>query len=120
MKKSILFLAVLCIAWNAWAIDFVDNGIYYKQIGNGTNVEVTSNPGKYSGAITIPATVTYSAVTYAVKKIGSSAFSSCTGLASISIPNSVTEIGSSAFSGCTNLSSIPIPNSVTSIESGAF
>ena len=36
------------------------------------------------------------------------------------IPSSVTSIGSSAFSGCSGLTSISIPSSVTSIGSGAF
>ena len=55
-----------------------------------------------------------------VKSIGSSAFSNCSGLTSITIPNSVTSIGSYAFSGCSGLTSITIPNSVTSIGSSAF
>ena len=48
------------------------------------------------------------------------AFSNCTGLTSIVIPNSVTSIGGSAFSGCTGLTSIVIPNSVTTIDYAAF
>ena len=55
-----------------------------------------------------------------VTSIGISAFSSCTGLTSITIPNNVTSIGSSAFSSCTGLTSITIPNDVTSISSSAF
>ena len=48
------------------------------------------------------------------------AFDDCTGLTSITIPNSVTEIGIYAFSSCTGLTSIVIPNSVTSIANYAF
>ena len=47
-------------------------------------------------------------------------FSWCTGLTSVTIPNSVTSIGYSAFNGCTGLTSITIPNSVTSIGGFAF
>ena len=44
----------------------------------------------------------------------------CTGLTSITIPNSVTSIGDYAFDGCSGLSSVTIPNSVTIIGQGAF
>ena len=49
--------------------------------------------------------------------IGQSAFSGCTSLTSIDIPNGVTSIGSSAFTNCTSITSIDIPSGVTSIGS---
>ena len=52
--------------------------------------------------------------------IGNSAFSGCSGLTSINIPDGVTSIGREAFYGCSSLTSINIPNSVTSIGSQAF
>ena len=54
------------------------------------------------------------------KYINSSAFSGCTELASITIPNSVTSIGGYAFYNCSSLTTVTIPNSVTRIGSGAF
>ena len=52
--------------------------------------------------------------------IANSAFESCSGLTSISIPNTMTDIGNNAFYNCQKLLSITIPNSVTSIGDGAF
>ena len=52
--------------------------------------------------------------------IGNRAFYECSGLTSVTIPNSVTSIGVGAFQECSGLTSVTIPNSVTSIEVGAF
>ena len=52
--------------------------------------------------------------------IGDEAFYGCSGLTSVTIPNSVTSIGDEAFYGCSGLTSVTIPDSVTSIGSSAF
>ena len=68
-----------------------------------------------------------STIPNSVTSIGISAFSGCSGLTSVSIPNSsitipnsVTSIGYEAFYGCSGLTSVSIPNSVTSIGDEAF
>ena len=55
-----------------------------------------------------------------LKTINNSAFSGCSTLSSIMIPNSVTSIGSSAFKNCSGLNSITIPGGVTSISNDVF
>ena len=72
------------------------------------------------GEVVIPETVaSYSGEIYSVTSIRKYAFYACSGLTSITIPNSVASIGESAFRGCSGLTSIAIP-SVTSIEGVTF
>lgn len=55
-----------------------------------------------------------------IKSIADRAFSDCTNLTSVCIPQSVTRIGNYAFANCIRLQTIYIPKNVDKIGKGAF
>ena len=59
-----------------------------------------------NGDVVIPSSVEYNGTTYSVTSIGLGAFRGCSGLTSVTIPNSVTFIGKSAFYGCSSLTTL--------------
>ena len=119
MKRTLLFiLAFLPMLASADAIEI--DGIYYNLDSEAKTAEVTSRPNQYKGDVAIPESITYDDVVYSVTYIGQYAFSGCSGMTSITIPNSVTYIGSYAFHGCNGLTSVTIPNSVTFIDEYVF
>lgn len=63
-------------------------------------------PTKYSGAVTIPESVTYEEKTYAVTAIADSAFYQSEGLTTVTIPTSIKSIGGGAFCACPSLKEI--------------
>ena len=98
---------------------FEVDGIYYT-IGENNTAALDYANRSISGAVEIPSQVEFNGKKYDVTSIGEWTFANCTGLTSITIPNSVTSIGSEAFSLCSALTSVTIPNSVTSIGGKAF
>ena len=120
MRQTFLSILLMLLPMMASADAVEIGGIWYNLVAKAKEAEVTSNPNKYSGDVVIPPSVTYNGEPYKVTSIGQYAFSVCSGLTSVTIPNSVTSIGQYAFSGCSGLTSITIPNSVTSIDGGAF
>ena len=128
IKKLFIIAMVLLCSVNASAHDFEVDGIYYNIISvNDLTVAVTYKgnsydeiSNEYSGEVIIPETIAYKSKVLKVTSIGDDAFSDCSGLTSIEIPNSVTSIGNYAFYNCDGLTSIEIPNRVTSIGNKAF
>ena len=127
-RRALLLCLCLLAGINASAHDFVVDGIgYIINSYSGDEVSVAGLSGNvvYSGSVVIPESVTVSydehyMKTYRVTGIWSDAFNNCSGLTSVTIPNSVTRIESWAFRYCTGLTSITIPDGVTYIGHNAF
>ena len=123
MKKGLSSVVLLLICTNLFSESVEVDGIFYELNTTdhaATVTKMTSGNVGYSGDIVIPEAITYRNRDFNVKSVGASAFSSCTGLTSVTIPNSVTSIGNYAFSGCKGLTALTFPNSVTSIGGYAF
>lgn len=98
-------MAVLLCSISVKAYNFSVDGIYYYVTSNLT-AKVTSGDNPYEGTVTIPSTVEYNDNVYSVTSIGGYAFRKCSGLTSVTIPNSVTSIGYGAFAECSGLNTI--------------
>ena len=141
MKKTRLYalLALLLMTSRLFAYDFeaicsTGQTLYYNLNNDGVSVMVTypcygGQHNYYSGYempqgdLTIPDSVEYQGMTYAVTIIGASAFYSCYSLGAVTLPNTLVEIGSHAFHG-TNTNGyghhLVIPDSVITVGSEAF
>ena len=121
MKKTILLVLIALVTMGAKAYDFSVDGVYYNVIDkSGKMVEVTKGDAKYSGSVTIPATVSNDGVTYTVARIGSEAFRECTNLESVTLGSKVETIDYCAFYNCSSLSEINLNDQIVSYGAYAF
>lgn len=77
---------------------------------------MTSGEDEYTGEVVIPSTVTYKNRILSVISIGRNAFGYCTGLASVTIPNSITSLNDNFFEGCWNLNNLVIEDGENSLS----
>ena len=84
--------------------------------GNKKTCELYYVTQTIAGDFTIPTMING----YTVVGIASDAFTDCSNMVNITIPESVVSIGESAFSGCTALCKILIPGSVVEFNKRAF
>jgi len=97
---------------------------------DGLNYSVTNSAKRYvsvgkgstnpTGALEIPATVENEGVSYIVTSIPNYAFYMCSGITSVSIPNTITDINSSAFDVCSKIENFNVAsdNTMYSSENG--
>lgn len=120
LRAMLLVAVLLCGGVYAFAYKMIwQDGIEY-ELSDGLTAEV-SDAKKYDiRTANIPEKITYMGNKYSVTSIGENAFSDCSRLVSVVIPNSVTRINEKAFYNCRNLSSITIGTGVEYIDKTAF
>ena len=109
MKKLFLFFSLLLGVLSAWAYDVEVDGIFYNLDKENKTASVTySIDCVYEGAVVIPETISVDGTAYSVTSLGRYCFAWCSGLTSITIPNSVTSLGMPCFASCDGLESIVV------------
>ena len=127
-RGLLLLTAFLLSTLDLCAVTFDVDGLRFNIISQADRtVEVAIIPksisypsySTYSGDYNIPATVTFSNITYDVIGIGQHAFSECKNLGTVTLPSSIKYIGFGAFA-YSNITSIDLPESLDSIGAAAF
>lgn len=119
MKCILLTLCVFLSACLIMAQERFTVGKYTYKVTSRAEVELVDVEETIQSSYLSP-TVTYQGDTYYITSIGLRAFSYCSSLTSVVIPNGVRSIGGRAFQDCKALYSVTIPSSVVSIGWEAF
>ena len=121
MKKLLLILFGVLMTLPSFAFEYTYEGqtLSYTVLDEGSKT-VSVKGNKNSGVLVIPEIAKDGSKEYTVTSIGDKAFYDCTGLTSVTIPNSVTSIGTYAFCYCSGLTEVAIGNSVETIGEYAF
>lgn len=99
---------------------FVAEGINFRVLNDSCVKVVAFDDYNYTGNIVIPETVKNGDNTYSVESIGAYAFSKCSGLVAVQLPNSIKTINDCAFYWCDNLKSLTLPSNLETIGKAAF
>ena len=119
MTKRLMMLAMLAVALGARAETETVGDYTWTYRINGDTAEIYNYSSaaispKPTGAVTIPSTLGGKPVT----SIGAWAFYNCSGLTSVTIPDSVTNIGNSASTECASFQKLTIANFSTNQPEG--
>ncbi len=114
MKKILLVMMISCPI-TASAYDAYIDGIFYNLDPKGSKATVTVTESSYDpdhewyrGNVIIPSSIVVDDKSYTVTQIGDGAFSGCSELESVTIPETVSYIFSNAFQDCKGLKSISV------------
>ena len=120
----IIVMIAMChlYADNAYADTFTDrSGKFECSINTGQSSCTITGYLASDTDLTIPSLLYDSeGNNYSVTAISDCAFSNCSSLKAISIPENVTSIGAAAFANCSSLETISIPENVKTIGDSAF
>ncbi|MCQ2324656.1 MAG: leucine-rich repeat protein [Paludibacteraceae bacterium] len=115
MKKSLFLFALLTLSVGLGAQNVGDQ---FEDAASGLKFEITTVgetntvkviPNNYANpTYTIPATVIYQSVTFAVTELGEEAFHFCHDITSLSLPTSIVKIGEWALACCDNLRTLDV------------
>ena len=122
MRKRILLLsclALLAAAGRTQAQSVNINDIEYTVNDDGQTASVTGYTGEPVD-VALPATVDIEGTDYAVTRIAYRAFSGCTTLQNVTLPEGLQSINQWAFENCSSLQSITFPEGLQTIGYEAF
>ena len=145
-RNCILILLLTTLSLAGWAQgtlrDIEIDQLKYDLMTYDLQAQVTGTVGTIEGHVTVPATVEYAGKKYTVTStlqtfqncsgltsvtlpqtlegIYSYTFAGCTGLTEVEVPQGVTELGQAVFDGCTNLRRVVMPKQMKSISSFVF
>jgi|GEM_PF-5781544 len=137
MKFNLLAARILCVlialfaAFSAGAYDFEVDGIYYNKTSDyKPTVRVTykdqpnsphyNDAETYVGVVTVPSSIKYDGIEYAVTGIDTHAFANSTALTQVILPETITAIGRGAFYDCSGIIGVNIPDGISEIEKNTF
>ena len=131
MKRITTLIALMMAAFVGWSQDFsavcsTGQTLFYTITSSTAPYTVTVDAPEngygsdMTGALSIPATVSYQGVDYTVTAIGISAFYRCRDITEVTFPNTAKSIGEYSFYQCSGITSIALPNALDSIYGHAF